>query len=531
MGVLTKLKDLADRAGRWLAPSRSSATNAIVANQFDRMAWRDVLDQSAALRTLADDLGESHDYVAELLQDVWTAAYKSAPHLRPGDEMDPSRLVNHQVIKGLMDVSEFSELRRHTVGDPYVAAMAVLAHANTLRHILAQAEAAQQAAAAAAEARQQQADAAHELQATLKEAEQQVGPDDELNEQAAAAVEAAIDTAQAATGKADQAAHAAAAQVAAVAPGIRMALRAAANTAAEQAREEAALMASWGVSPGQLQRMSFEERLHLANRLRTGRLSRFADLIGRFRVMAGGERARKIAHSPGELVGITLGDDLSRVIPSELASLAIPTQRALFAARLAERRLMCYDTRGNDQAGKGAIIACVDCSYSMSNPLADGVTGEAWAKALALALLDQAHCAKRDFVGILFSSASELEVFHFPASRPRSIDEVLDFGEHFFGGGTDFAAPLDAAVEVLQAEYNDAGTQRGDIVFVTDGQCEVTEDWMLRWLDAKRALGFRTWGVAVAQAPGQVLEALSDNVRTVMDVTDVRSTGDMFRVI
>jgi uncharacterized protein with von Willebrand factor type A (vWA) domain len=74
-------------------------------------------------------------------------------------------------------------------------------------------------------------------------------------------------------------------------------------------------------------------------RLPTGWLGRWAELIGRFRQMATAERARKTEHAVGGLVGSTLDDDLGALIPSELASLGVPAQRGVFAARHAEQRL------------------------------------------------------------------------------------------------------------------------------------------------------------------------------------------------
>jgi uncharacterized protein with von Willebrand factor type A (vWA) domain len=250
--------------------------------------------------------------------------------------------------------------------------------------------------------------------------------------------------------------------------------------------------------------------------------------------MAAGERARKTENVPGELVGITLGDDLSRLIPSELASLGVPTMRAAFAARYAERRLFIYETRGDDRAGKGAIIACIDCSGSMARGVGGPISGEAWAKACALAMLDQAQAARRDFAGILFSSPGELRVFRFPAGRRPAIAEVLDFAELFWGGGTDFQTPLDAAAAILEAEYDAAGRMRGDVVLVTDGECSVTEEWMRAWNERKARLGHRVFGVAVGASPGPVLEALSDNLRGIADLSGREAAGaarDMFRVI
>ena len=262
-------------------------------------------------------------------------------------------------------------------------------------------------------------------------------------------------------------------------------------------------MAAWGVGPGELQRMDFEARRRLAERLRTGRMARFIDLIGRFRQMAEGQRARRMENVPGELVGIELGDDLGRLIPSELASLALEVTRPVFIARYAEQRLFVYEQRGETEAGQGAIICCVDCSGSMGCMVpGTGLSGEAWAKACALAMLDQARTAKRDFAGILFSSAGEIKVFRFPASEPVRIGQVFDFAEFFWGGGTNFEEPLGTAAQLLEAEFNDDGAMRGDIAIVTDGICGVSEEWTRAWDEGKAALGFRLFGIQVGRSPG-----------------------------
>ena len=78
---------------------------------------------------------------------------------------------------------------------------------------------------------------------------------------------------------------------------------------------------------------------------------------------------------PGELTSITMSDDLSRLIPSEFAALAIPAMRGPFWARWAEKRLLTYDTRGSERAGRGAIIAVIDSSYSMSDAAKAGSAG------------------------------------------------------------------------------------------------------------------------------------------------------------
>ncbi|UZI31938.1 VWA domain-containing protein [Streptomyces sp. VB1] len=465
---------------------------------------------------------------------MFLAAYKAGLRLRERTEMAPSRLVNHQIVTALVESPDFTALRRETVGDPYAAAMAVLAQSGALRRMLERAQDAQGRADRAAKALQDADSAATAVAEALQRAAEEADEDGGVPASTADAVHRAIEAAEA-TGTAARVAARAAEQGAAAVPGLRTAAHHAAAKAAEAAREEAVLMRAWGVGPGELERMPYARRARLAERLRAGRLARWAELIGRFRQMADGERARKVESTAGELVGVTLGDDLSRLIPSELANLGLPELRAVFAARYAAGELMLYDSRGEQPTGRGAVIACVDTSHSMYAAGPGGVTREAWSKACALALLDQARHAGRDFVGILFSAEDRIQVFRFPAGRPAGIERVLDFAETFLGGGTSYQTPLTAARELLEEEFDDAATTRGDIVMITDDECGVTEEWMRGWNDARRVLGFRVFGLAVgapgAAEAGSVLDALCDNLRSIEDLTDVHAAADLFRLI
>ena len=413
--------------------------------------------------------------------------------------------------------------------------MAVLAQAAALRRTLERSRDAREHAERAKKARQAAEDAASAVGEALQEAADETDEEGTVPSPVADAVHLAIEAAGAAEATARQDARAAAQALTAAAPAVRAAARNAVAKAAEGARQESALMRAWGVGPGELERMPFDQRARLAGRLRAGRLAEWAELIGRFRQMADGERARKVENATGELVGVTLGNDLSRVIPSELANLGLPAVRAVFAARYAAGELMLYDSQGEQSTGQGAVIACVDTSHSMYEAGPGGVTREAWAKACALALLDQARHAGRDFIGILFSAADKLQVFRFPADRPAGIAQVLDFAETFLGGGTSYQRPLSAAGELLEAEFNDTTRARGDIVMLTDDDCGVTETWMRGWNEAKHRLGFRVFGLAIGAprvaAADSVLDALYDNLRSVENLTDVHAAADLFRVI
>ncbi|WP_406716251.1 VWA domain-containing protein [Streptomyces althioticus] len=534
-----RLDALTRQAGRWLALSAAPAerhTTAVVAGPYDRVAWRDVYARSAALRELSAQLLTRHAHAPDLLADVFLCAYQAAPRLRERAVMAPSHLVHHQVVTALTQSPDFAALHRETAGDAYAAAMAVLAQGSALRGLLERSREARERTGRADRARQEAEAAAAAVGEALRQAAEEADGQGEVPAPAATAVRRAAEAAREAEESARREDGAAAQAMAAAVPGIRSAARNAASAAAEAVRQEAALMRAWGVDAGETERMPFAERARLAERLRSGRLARWAELIGRFRQMAAGERARKVEHATGELVGVTLGDDLSRVIPSELAVLGVPELRAVFAARYAAGELMLYDSRGEQGTGKGAVIACVDTSHSMYAEGPGGITREAWSKACALALLDQARHAGRDFVGILFSAADKLQVFRFPGDRPAPVTDVLDFAETFLGGGTDFQRPLGTAAKILEEEFDSASRARGDIVLITDDACEVSENWTRLWNEIKRRLDFRLFGVAIATpdtapASGSVLETLCDNLRTVDDLTDVHTTADLFRVI
>ncbi|MET9388727.1 hypothetical protein ABZY09_49270, partial [Streptomyces sp. NPDC002928] len=196
-----KLNELASPAGKWLglsaaAPERHTA--AVVADRFDRMAWRDTYEQSAGLRDLAEELNKRYDYTTDLLTDAFLAAYKVRPRLREREEMDLSRLVNHQVITSLVESPEFAELRREPAGDPYAAAMAVLAQAAALRRMLERSRGAREQAEQAKKAQQDAEGAARAVSEALQQAADEADEDGTVPAPAVDAVQQAIEAAEAA---------------------------------------------------------------------------------------------------------------------------------------------------------------------------------------------------------------------------------------------------------------------------------------------------------------------------------------------
>ena len=183
----------------------------------------------------------------------------------------------------------------------------------------------------------------------------------------------------------------------------------AAHKAADDAEEEQAVLEAYGVEPGDLQHLPFEERLALSKQLREDKMGALAKLLGAWRPFAEAERRKKIVHAPGEMVGYTYGNDLNALAPEELVNMVVPELYDLFLLRFIRGELRIEETVGVDRAGQGPIIVICDESQSMTEELdAAGNTREMWSKAFSLALSDQARRDNRDFVYIGFSSASQV---------------------------------------------------------------------------------------------------------------------------
>ena len=102
----------------------------------------------------------------------------------------------------------------------------------------------------------------------------------------------------------------------------------------------------------------------------------------------------------------------------------------------------------------------------------------AWGKAVALTLLEIAADSKRQFALIHFAGGGDFKTDLF---RPGeyTMQDKLSAAETFLNGGTDFQTPMEEALRLMKEE----GFENADIVFITDGECELPEEYRkeLRW--------------------------------------------------
>jgi uncharacterized protein with von Willebrand factor type A (vWA) domain len=203
-----------------------------------------------------------------------------------------------------------------------------------------------------------------------------------------------------------------------------------------------------------------------------------------------------------DLVGVTLGGDVGKLLPAELARLAIPDCEDDVLRRLMERQAQCREHRAVEPVARGPIVVVADESGSMEGEKAHT------AKALALALAWIARQQRR-WCGLCAYSGDTGE--RLLALPPHRWDEaaLLDWLEPFLGGGSS----IDVPVRELPGYWRRLGAPAGDtdVLFLTDAICRIPSDVQERFLGWKRQAQARLITLVVEGEPGD-LTALSDEV-------------------
>jgi uncharacterized protein with von Willebrand factor type A (vWA) domain len=280
----------------------------------------------------------------------------------------------------------------------------------------------------------------------------------------------------------------------------------------EDATEEAE---NWGTTLGTGQRSPPGQKLELGKRLAGNeKLKNLARMVGRMKFHAMALRKKVFERATEEVFEIERGDLLHHLLPNELMTLHHPVLRKDFYRRYLDQELLQYSLRGIEEKGKGPMIVCLDGSSSMAGDK------EIWSKAVTLTLLEIARRQRRLFRSICFSSEeTPLQVLDLNPREHYEIatKNVMDLAEYFPGGGTDFQKPLTAALDCLkQSRF-----KKGDVVFITDGECQVSPDWAEDFCKEKEKLGFSLFSVLIDVGPSSLgtLKEFSDRITTIKQLT------------
>lgn len=486
-------------------------------DRYDLADYERLLDEVSSLPAASNKLTRFIDTGEPMMADMLWSLLRYETTLDDPEGVRPSHLINWLVIRQALGLSVFEELHEFTCGDDVAAAHACLAIepaletlVDRLRTLIDRAKQLEKLMVA--------------YRAALTRLDK-LDPDDDALEQAeldALALGRQVEKVADELGDELEAAGAV----------CDVSLREAFTVAAEEAREFAETARLWGVDRTQLVRMPADDRLALARRLKSSRLAAIAELIGKLRRLTLAEQSRHIEGVPHEVIGVTFGRDLRRVLPSEIVKLRHPVARKDFLLRYTEGRLLQRRVRGTERVARGGIEYCEDGSGSMRMPRKK----EYWARAVGLNLLDLAGDQGREFRATYFGSAGHYTEFDFTKPGDRTIEHVLEYAEASYGEweGTDFETPLKVSVGHLEEEHARTGAVSADILFASDGLCGVSKKFMT-WLHACRAeLQFRVFGIYIGENLGddnpywqQFCEICDAGVWTIEDLASGEDIRDI----
>ncbi|MGH7788676.1 MAG: hypothetical protein ACRERC_17535 [Candidatus Binatia bacterium] len=493
-------------------------THWIETDSYDRAAFARLSADSHALQTLLASGGKLLPHFDGFLLDVYALLYKLNVVLHPDESVTPGAAFYRLLLDELRAVPALDAIRQQTALDESVAGLATLLLGEALLELLKSERVLtrndmldvwnldQQADEIAT--RGEHAATAEQLrgQLTGESAQRQLAELHHRLERENAAAQRRLE--QQAQRMRQTFADAAGRRQPRVAAQLERTLG-----ELESARDDAE---QWSLHLGGGQPSSSPAaQIELGHQLaRNPKLKRMAELVGRMRENARALRQKLYERANEEMFSVGLGAELSRLLPPELLSLRHPILRRDFSRRLVDGELQVYALRAREQKGRGPMVVCLDGSSSMAGDK------EIWSKAVTLTLLDIAARQRRPFRSICFASAEmPLQILDLNPRQRYTPDmrQVFALAEYFPGGGTDFQKPLSAALECLRRD----GRRRGDIVFITDGECRVDAEWLRAFKREKDALGFSLFSVLIDVGPSSLgaLKDFSDQITSVGQLT------------
>ena len=499
-----------ERESRFFAADTSGVA-CLNHDSFDLDSFDQALSDYPNFKTTIDQSGTTLTTGAALMRDLFWSFHKRAPIIAPPAPLKHAYEINKQILEQVMNTIEWKQVREAGTADDLmmssIATMSVAENAisaldqstiqkiNDLNGLESQmAQLFSQAETLDDLAQQATGTKATELferaQHARLQAEQTQTQVEELNEE----VNGEIEQAEAA---------------------IRQAARQGLSDAEQEidSTNHALKAFSCGYDQGGLglakNGNSTKQKLELAQRVRSSdKLKQIAELCGRLTRIALAVQKAKVKHPPDEIASIEVGNNVARMLPSELSLLADPELEDLFILKFIEKRLAQYELIHHEPQGRGPIILAIDESGSMLDPAVpdESISKEVWSKGIALALMAIARLQKRDIAIIHFASRNQIKTQFFIKGQ-TSAEEALQVAEFFYDGGTVFEPWMEKTLELIDQSTFD----KADVICVTDGLTSISATVKSNWLQTKAARAMRAFGILIGTDEGaSVLASITD---------------------
>ena len=497
-------------------------------DSYDRRTWNEIVADAPSIAELAETGERLVPHFGALIQDLFFALFKMNPVFRKSGDVRLAAALNRTILEQIVPSAPFQALRSRTALEEDKAAIAAIVMSEHVLEMMKSEKLINRSEMLDLwdfarqeqdlEARAEAVKAVNEIQ---EKEEGESAPGEEKKDQA---------TKKELAEMADAAEHAAKVSEARLNQKSRQfetQLKGADHSALKRMQLKTAELAGeidqaaedshdFSREFGQGGRVAAGARLELGRRLaRNKKLGELARMVGRFKQDARALKRKTLERGVAEAYDIELGAELGRLIPAELVAMHHPVLKRDFHRRVLEGTVLQYRLRDDEQKGKGPMVVCIDVSSSMQGDK------EMWSKAVALTLMDIARRQRRLFRAVMFSSGDvSLKVLDLNRERryQPDLNKVVEMAEYFPGGGTDFEAPIDAAVELL----GEKKLKRGDIVIITDGESQVSPQWLARLRERKAELDFSIFAVLVdvGSAETSSLAQFTDRITSIKRISD-----------
>lgn len=224
-------------------------------------------------------------------------------------------------------------------------------------------------------------------------------------------------------------------------------------------------------------------------------LKKLALLIGRAGEDVTETRGRFSVASKSDIEGITVGNNLSALLPSELVLLSEKATQDVFFMNFAEKRLQVFASASQasrpDDHKDGPVIICVDESASMS--------GEPLQVAIQLAYA-VTIIAKRRHREVLIVAYSDSHKMMRVDSLGNDRSKLLEFLSDVSMGGNDENAMFEWLFQDIMPREKKFDT--ADILCISDFGWVAIDDSVKRLIDEQKSSGMKFYGLNIGGAFG-----------------------------
>jgi len=468
--------------------SMKQSKNSIVTNPMDYLIFELVNKDCEIISDLISKHQKDFETIPKLSEDVFESLYKALPELEDLNDMDIDHEVNHMMMNHGLGLPDYKMLRGYTKLDEFssVICSEVITEELMLFH----------------------KEVIKPIEEAIEKLKEKLKKDKKSPEAIAAAAEKAF---RKMYNKACK-------------DGLEEVMSRATRSAINQSSEMSSLDSAWGRESGSEQRLPFKEKMAIAKKLKADpKLRQITKMAGKMRNVALSSRKSRISPGTSEVFEVKEGSDVPNILPSELAMYYVKEFRPLFLKRLAAGELLEYELIDRERDQKGPIVICIDNSGSMCGD------AEVWSKAIAIGMYELACKDNRKMIVNHFSSASDpIKKFVFEPNT-NNTEKLIEMASFFLGGGTDFEKPLSDARNDIDENLPDA-----DIIFITDGICNVGDAFLEDFLEWKKEKKVRIYSflVDIIGNDMDILYKFSDMAMPASHLTNDNNTElDLYKMI